>query len=157
VPSRVQRGTMGITSNVKCVPRFAQSYRNMPCQADPCQRAVGHQCLCKLRSASIADLIGAEFELCQAEQSRHVNAHLVMPIHSRRLAPRHADFCQCVVGSKCLRKLCSASAADMFVERELRRIEWSRHSAEQWASHPMPTCVPRPSPSRMHRATPCAP
>jgi len=178
----------------------------VPRQADPSQLVVGSQRLRKLRSASVADLIGAEMKLRRAERSRHANAHLAMPTHSRRLAPRHADPCQRAVDCQCLRKLRSASIADVVVierelrqaernnghrirrqcvprfaqsccslpcqadpcqrvigrkslrklrsasvadmaakERELRRVERSRHSVGQWASHPTSMCAsPRP-------------
>jgi len=139
----------------------------MPRLADLSQRVIGRQCLRKLRSTSITDMVAAENELCRVEQGRHSVGQRASHPTSMCASPRPtthaaphatADTSQRVVGRQCLRKLRSAGIADLIgAEIELRRAERSRHSVGQWASHPTSTCVPRPSPSRMHRATPCGP
>jgi len=57
-----------------------------------------------------------------------------------RFVPRHADPCQCAIGSKCLRKSRGASIADLLaVEIELCRPEKSKAGVwGKWTSRPMP-------------------
>jgi len=87
-------GQSTVMDNGHHIQRNAPSLRlitHMPCQADFSQRAVGRQCLCKLRSASSADLVASEIELRRAERSRHsVGQWASHPTQARALL-RHVN------------------------------------------------------------------
>jgi len=116
---------------------------------------VGSQRLRKLRSASIADLIGAEIELRRAEYSAGQWASRPTSMRPSLRPITHmscqADISQRAAGRQYLRKLRSAGSADLVeVETELRRVEQGRHSVGQRASYP--TSMRLASPDHMHRA-----
>jgi len=60
---------MGIASNTTACFAWPCQSCTVPCHADQNQRVVDRQRLRKIRSAGIADLVGAEIELSRAEPS----------------------------------------------------------------------------------------